>query len=72
MVWDYKVVMINTFFLSLPHIPAYIDPGTGSIMIQLIIGVAATGVFVGKLFWGKVKAVVGGWYSKVKRNRGPG
>jgi len=37
--------------------PMYLDPGSGSILIQIIIGVVfAVGVGV-KLFWSKIKAV---------------
>ena len=36
---------------------AYVDLGTGSMMVQLLIG-AATGVLVaGKLYWQKIKDV---------------
>lgn len=34
---------------------AYIDPGTGSIMIQAIAGLLLAGVFTFKLWAGKVK-----------------
>ena len=38
---------------------AYLDPGTGSMLLQVILGgVAAVAVAV-KLFWYKIRAVVG-------------
>lgn len=49
-------------FLSLNAIPAYayLDPGTGSLIIQSIIGaVAAVGVTM-KLYWHKIKLLFSG------------
>jgi drug/metabolite transporter (DMT)-like permease len=34
---------------------AYIDPGTGSYMFQLLIAGALAGAFVLRAFWGRVK-----------------
>lgn len=34
---------------------AYLDPGTGSIMLQLLLGGAAGAAVVGKLYWHKLK-----------------
>ncbi|MCR4392988.1 MAG: hypothetical protein NUV31_01300 [Dehalococcoidales bacterium] len=45
--------------LSALHSPlivlAYIDAGTGSMIIQVIIGALAGGLLALKIFWGKVK-----------------
>jgi hypothetical protein len=36
---------------------AYLDPGSGSIIVQLLIaGLMAAGIFV-KVFWKKIKAI---------------
>lgn len=38
---------------------AYLDPGTGSMLLQVILGgIAAVGVAL-KLFWHKIRAAVG-------------
>ena len=34
---------------------AYLDPGTGSMMIQLILGGVAGALVVGKLYWQRIK-----------------
>ena len=34
---------------------AYLDPGTGSMVLQLLLGGVAGAVVVVKLYWGKVK-----------------
>ena len=39
---------------------AYIDPGTGSFIIQGIIGGVVCGAFAVKLFWKRIKAAVTG------------
>jgi hypothetical protein len=35
---------------------AYLDPGTGSIMLQLILGGIAGGLAVGKIYWHNIKS----------------
>ena len=35
---------------------AYLDPGTGSMIIQVIIGVVAGALVTLKVFWSKIKA----------------
>jgi hypothetical protein len=34
---------------------AYLDPGTGSILLQLLLGGVAGGVVVFKLYWQRIK-----------------
>jgi len=38
---------------------AYLDPGTGSIILQALVGAVASGLFVMKLYWAKCKAFFG-------------
>ena len=38
---------------------AYIDPGSGSMMLQLIAGAVVGGLFVLKTSWGKLKYIFG-------------
>ena len=41
-------------------VAAYLDPGTGSMLLQVILGgIAAVGVAL-KLFWYKIRAAFGG------------
>ncbi len=35
---------------------AYLDPGTGSMLLQLLLGGVAGALVVGKLYWHRVKA----------------
>ena len=43
--------------------PAYLDPGTGSLIIQVLIGVAVGGLLIGKLFWFRIKFFFKGLFS---------
>ena len=45
--------------LSAGPVSAYLDPGTGSMLLQVILGgIAAVGVAI-KLFWHKIRVAVG-------------
>lgn len=52
-------ILVTTSLISLlfpSHAYAYLDPGTGSYIFQILIAVAVGGLFAIKLFWGKIKA----------------
>ncbi len=38
---------------------AYLDPGTGSIILQAIVASVASSLFVIKMYWYKIKSLVG-------------
>lgn len=44
--------------------PAYIDPGTGSLMIQVLIAVLIGGLVSAKIFWGRIKTFFKGLFSR--------
>jgi hypothetical protein len=51
--------------LSFPRLShAYIDPGTGSYIFQMMIGVFVGAVFAVKLFWARIKAFFGKLFSR--------
>lgn len=56
-----KIVLINTLslliFLTSAH--AYLDPGTGSIILQAIIGAIAAAATFLKFYWLKVLKILG-------------
>lgn len=37
---------------------AYLDPGTGSMIIQLLIGAIVGGLVTLKIYWGKLKGFI--------------
>lgn len=43
------------FLLSTRNAYAYLDPGTGSMLLQGLIGGIAGGLFAARLYWGKLK-----------------
>lgn len=43
------------FLLSTRNAYAYLDPGTGSMILQGLIGGIAGGLFAARLYWGKLK-----------------
>lgn len=52
------IIMILLWFFS-TDVEAYLDPGTGSMLLQVILGgVAAVGVAL-KLYWHRIKAALG-------------
>jgi hypothetical protein len=47
--------------MSIPEIArygprAYLDPGSGSILLQLLVAGILGGLFAARAFWGKIKA----------------
>lgn len=51
-------------------IHAYIDAGTGSLIIQVLIAGAVGGFFLLKVFWGKVKAFFNNLFSQFRKGNG--
>lgn len=49
----YSVLILSGILVSEAH--AYIDPGSGSVLLQLILGGAAGVGVVVKLYWERVK-----------------
>lgn len=48
------LILLSLIFPKQAH--AYIDPGTGSIIIQFLIGVVVGGAALVKIFWHKISA----------------
>jgi hypothetical protein len=46
---------------SAGHAQAYLDPGAGSFILQILIGSIAGGLVVLKLYWEKARSYVGGF-----------
>lgn len=47
--------MINPILSDIPTLPAYIDAGTGALIIQFLIAGAVAGLFFIKGYWRKVR-----------------
>jgi hypothetical protein len=48
---------LGIYAVSIGDAFAYLDPGTGSIIVQGIIGAIAGGLVVGRMYWHKFKSV---------------
>lgn len=51
------VLVVLLLFASTQNAHAYVDPGTGSYIIQLIIAGLVGAAFAVKVYWGKIKAL---------------
>ncbi len=54
----FGLVLLGAVGISSPA-HAYLDPGTGSMLLQLRLGGVAGALVVGKLYWHRVKAFFG-------------
>jgi len=56
MTYTNLVLSVLIFFFASTNAHAYLDPGTGSILIQGLIAAIAGGLFTIRLYWQKVKS----------------
>jgi len=52
------VMTAVTIAFPLSNAWAYLDPGTGSIILQMLLGGFAGIAIVGKLYWSRMKVIV--------------
>ncbi len=52
------LVLLGTVGMTSPAY-AYLDPGTGSMLVQMLLGGVAGAMVIGKLYWQQVKAFFG-------------
>jgi len=62
------VILIWLYLIFPRGAYAYLDPGTGSFILQLIIGILLGGLFAVKLFWNKIKNFFKNLFSGRKKN----
>ena len=53
-----KAVLFIFLLLSVRHSFAYIDPGTGSMMLQLLLAAIFGALFTIKMYWYKFKQIM--------------
>ncbi len=58
------VLFVLPYWMFPPKAYAYIDPGTGSYILQLILGAFLAGLFVVKLLWNKIKSFFKNLFSR--------
>lgn len=65
------IVVIFTFLFLVfgaTKAQAYIDPGTGSYILQVTIGLLLGASLTIKIFWGKIKTFLASYFSKEKKD----
>ena len=60
------VYIILFCFFSLTSAHAYLDPGTGSIILQAIIGFIAASITIISTYWNKLKIFIVNLFKKKK------
>jgi len=62
--------VVALFYLITPQmLHAYLDPGTGSYIFQLIIAALLGGLFAIKIFWKRIKTFLKNLFSKGKSEK---
>lgn len=56
-----KILLIGALILLISPQPmyAYVDPGAGSVFLQLLLGGLAGALVLGKLYWRRLKRMFG-------------
>jgi hypothetical protein len=65
-VFLYFIVACLWYLATTGHAHAYIDPGTGSILLQSIIAALAIGASFVAGFWTKIKSLLPGYASEAQ------
>ena len=64
-----KIIIFTYFFFLSTEAHAYLDPGTGSIIIQAILGGVAAFFTTIAIYWEKVKNFLKKYTKKNKENK---
>ena len=66
----FRILFLALFgvLLLLREAHAYLDPGTGSMFLQLLIGSIAAGLLMINVYWEKVKSFFSSRFSKLRRS----
>ncbi len=58
-------LLIGLFLLLLPQeVHAYLDPGTGSLILQAILAAFFASLMTAKIYWKKIRQVLSALFSK--------
>ena len=62
-------ILFKTIFITSAH--AYLDPGSGSIILQAILGFIAATIASISIYWTKFKSLISKLFDKKKENKKP-
>lgn len=66
---DLSILLAASLFIFPKEAHAYIDPGSGSYIIQIILAGVFGSLFALKLYWKKVSSFVGRLFSKKRQGK---
>jgi len=66
-----KILILNiiAIFLVVTNAYAYLDPGTGSIILQAILGFIAASITTISIYWTKFKSLISKLFKKKEKNK---
>jgi len=70
--WVFLLLAVCVFIFPADVQALYIDPGTGSIVLQVLLGAVVGGVVALKLYWARVRAWFVRLFSRSSREDEPG
>lgn len=62
------IFIAGVCIICAPSAYSYLDPGTGSYVLQLLAAAVFGGLFVLKMFWSRIKGFFAGIFSRDKKN----
>jgi hypothetical protein len=60
------LILVSLFLLLPINAHAYLDPGSGSYLLQLLLAMLFGALASIKIFWSRIKAFLSGLFSKKK------
>ena len=67
--FNFLLISIIYLILNISNAYAYLDPGTGSIILQAILGFIAATVASVSIYWAKFKSLISKLFNKKKENK---
>ena len=64
-----KIFVVSNLFFFSQNAFAYLDPGTGSIILQAILGFIAATIASVSIYWTKFKSLISKLFNKKKENK---
>ncbi len=62
----FMILMVATYFVFPKDAHAYIDPGTGSYIFQILMAALLGSLYAVKVFWGNIKDLFRNFFSRGK------
>jgi hypothetical protein len=65
-----EITLLLILYLVVSPAPAhaYLDPGTGSYITQIVIGFLVGGLYMSKIYWHQLKSLLTNLFTRKKKN----